>query len=192
MAESGQLEPIIVRKIGGMLDDLGGPPLRYQILSGETRWLAAKKLGWTEIDGRVRRMHRRGGAGPGREANGQRKDLNPIERAELIEQLCKPVAEGGNGLTKDAAAKRVGLKDGSSASNLVRLLKLPKVWQDRVAAGELPESFARLIVPVIELGPVLDGLEKDWKSKDKPRESYWAKNAFDSRANLEEAIESLH
>jgi ParB-like chromosome segregation protein Spo0J len=48
MAESGQLEPIIVRKIGEMLDDLGGPPLRYQILSGETRWLAAKKLGWTK------------------------------------------------------------------------------------------------------------------------------------------------
>jgi ParB-like chromosome segregation protein Spo0J len=29
------------------------------------------------------------------EANGQRKDLNPIERAQLIEQLCKPIAEGG-------------------------------------------------------------------------------------------------
>jgi hypothetical protein len=55
---------------------------------------------------------------------------------------------GRSGLTKDAAAKRVGLKDGSSASNLVRLLKLPKIWQDRVAAGELPESFARLIVPI--------------------------------------------
>jgi uncharacterized ParB-like nuclease family protein len=47
--KGGQLEPILVRR--HLEWGING---RYQILSGETRWLAAKKLGRETIDARIR------------------------------------------------------------------------------------------------------------------------------------------
>jgi hypothetical protein len=72
----------------------------------------------------------------------------------------------------------------------VRLLKLPKVWQDRVAAGELPESFARLLVPMVTLQPVLDGLDQLFRGK-RVKGTWHNKEAFESRTALEEAIDDM-
>jgi ParB/RepB/Spo0J family partition protein len=181
MRERGQLEPIIVRPI----DDW-----RMQVLSGETRWLAAEKIGRKEIDARICECDDAKALELVAEANGQRADLNDIERAELIERLCKPIADGGAGLTRDAAAIRVGLKDGSSASNLVRMLKLPKVWQQRVASGELPGSFARLLLPVLPLTPVMEHLEKAWKARTNNDHRY-GNDTFESRTELERSIDAF-
>lgn len=186
----GQLEPILVRpgkgvKVAGLKihDD------EYQVLSGETRWLAAKALGWKEIDARVRECTDAEALELVAEANGQRQDLNPIDRAKLIDKLCAPVAADGAGLSREQAAQRVGLKDGSSASNLVRLLKLPTVWQDRVAGGELDQSWARLLLPVAPLKPMLDALDQLFRGKRV--KGCYIDEAFESRRSLEEAIDDL-
>lgn len=167
------------------------PKGHFQIVFGERRWRASRVAGRGQVrayvrtdldDATTRRLIVT--------ENAKRKDLNSIQRAQLIETLCSPNKDGTPGMTREQAAKEIGLQDGASASNLVKLLKLPQVWQDRVAAGELPESFARLIVPVLELAPVMEELEKDWKTRDKRRNS-WDDNAFDSRQVLEASIENL-
>lgn len=172
----GQLEPIVVRPI----EAING--LRYQILSGETRWLAAQRLGWSAIKARVIDCSDARALELLALYNGQRKDLNAIQQAKLIMRLCEEADKGGAGLTREQAAKAVGLNSGSAASNLVRLLKLPEVWQERVASGELPESFARLITPVIDVPGVMKELEQRFKQGH-----YY----FDDRESLEDGIEEL-
>lgn len=178
--EVGQLEPIVVWEL-----DSG----RYQILSGETRCLAAKRLGWATIQARiVTGITTAEALEYLARYNGERKDLNPIQKAKLVARLCDPKEQGGAGLTRGQAGERVGLESGGAVSNLVRLLELPKVWQDRVASGELPWTWAREMLPVLTLAPVMQALEDDWKSKDKNRDR-WDENAFDSRAKLLLSIE---
>lgn len=178
----GQLEACEVRIM---------PNGRYQMISGETRWLGAKQLKWTEVrcntiecdDVEARRrvaLH-----------NAQREDLDAIERAQLIERLCQPIEQGGNGYTRERAAQEVGLETGSAASNLVKLLRLPEVWQERVASGELPESFARLLVPYVAAPKLLAEIEKSWQKANKPKADEWDQAAWGSRANVQEFLEDI-
>jgi ParB/RepB/Spo0J family partition protein len=177
-AEIGQSEPIIVRRLVGD---------RYQILSGETRYLAAKHLDWASMLGRIVTCNDAEALEWVARGNANRADLNPIERAGLIAELCKPIGEGGSGLTREKAAKAVGLESAASASNLVRLLELPPHWRKVVASGDLPESFARLIVPYRDVPAIMESLCDEWSSD---RDVSWS-NAFDSRAELERTLESL-
>lgn len=142
LAAIGQLEPLVVRFL-----PVEG---KYQILSGETRWLAAQRLGWHEIAARVVEADDAEAVKLVAEHNAHRHDLNPIEQARLIETLCRPVDQGGGGLTREQAARSVGLESASAASNLVRLLSLPQVWQDRVANGELPQTWARCLLAIAD------------------------------------------
>lgn len=187
----GQLEPIVVWM---------PPPGQWQtsegeqmlvILSGETRWRAAIKLGWPTIQGRIASKLTPAMALEHLAAyNGERRDLDPMQKARLISRLCQPIADGGSGLTRQAAGERVGLESGAAASNLVRLLELPKKWQDRVASGELAWTWAREIIPLLPLKPVIDALEVDWADRDKERPSY-EQNAFESRNQLLDSIEEI-
>lgn len=166
----------------GQLDDCEIRQLstgRYQMISGETRLLAAAKIGWTQLRCTVIECDDAEAARRVALHNAQRKDLNPIEKAQLIERLCDD-----HGFTREQAAKDVGLSTGAAASNLVRLLKLPDVWQQRVAAGELPESFARLLVPVCHVPVVMDALDQSFTSEDPWEREHWA-----TREALEEAID---
>lgn len=181
----GLLEPIIVRAM---------PKGRYQILSGETRVLAYRKMagkGGGEIDARVRACSDAQALELLAEFNATRKDLSAIDKARLIARLCEPKDKGGAGLTREQAARIYGLESGGAASNLVRLLELPKAWQDRVAAGELEWTWAREILKAVKLPPVMEQLEDDWKQKDNPRRMSWQENAFDSRVKLSESIDEI-
>lgn len=147
--EEDQLEPLLVRRL-----DLE----RYQIISGETRQLAALKLiadgheHWRHLDCEIRELSDADALRILAVANGQRNNLDPIQRAELIERLCDDPQEGGAGLTRYDAARAVGLGSASAAANAVRLLKLPEAWRQRVASGELGESLARELLLLNQLG----------------------------------------
>ena len=174
LQEVGQLEPILVRGIGNG---------EWQILSGETRYLAAKSLGLQTIKARAIACDDARALELLAAYNAHRKDLNPIQQAKLILRLCEPRDKGGAGLTQAAAAKIVGLETGAGASNLLRLLKLPQVWQDRVASGELPQSYARLLASVVHLPAVLRDLDDFFTSEDP-----YEREAFESRKSFQEAI----
>lgn len=185
--EDKQLQPIMVRVAP---PHWKLPEGHFQLVFGERRWRACRVAGLQSVRGVIRTDL--DDATTRRLIvieNAKRKDLNPIQKARLLEALCSPNKDGTDGLTREAAAKHVGLESGSAASNLVRLLKLPKVWQERVASGELDESWARLIVPYIDLPPVLEQLERDWKDRDKavfPEDC-----AFTSRRNLEDQLPAI-
>lgn len=168
-----QLEDIVVRQLS---------PGKYQIISGETRCLAAASLDWKEIRCTVIECDDAEALRLVGLFNSQRTDLNPIQKAQHIEAMCAA------GMTREEAGRVVGLESGSAASNLVRLLKLPKVWQERVASGELPETWARALLPALPLKSVMAELEKEFKNKPV---NVWENWGFDSRRDLEECVGDL-
>ena len=150
----GQLEPCLVRK-----DSFGA----YELISGETRWLAHKHLKRKHIFCRVGRCDDPTALKLVAAANGARKDLNPIQRAELLQQLCKPVDEGGSGLTQEEAGKLMAEKgkpmSRPAVSNAIRMLGLPHKIRNAVASGDLPETYARSVLGLFD-SPVADKAEK--------------------------------
>lgn len=159
-----QREPVLARQLAGG---------KLQILWGEKRWLAAKEAGLEYLWARVIECDDRRALELVAQGNAQRSDFNPIEKAQLIEKLCQA------GKTREQAAADVGLESGSAASNLVRLLRLPKEWRERVASGELPESWARIMTPYTHIPALMKEFEKAWK------------RGIDSRSHLEQTAKNL-
>jgi ParB/RepB/Spo0J family partition protein len=174
MTKFGQQEDLRIRLL---------PKGRFQILSGETRFRAAKSLGWKKLKARSIECDDLRARLLLVEFNGQREDLDPIQKAKHILDLSTPIDQGGNGLTREEAGERVGIKSIGGASNLVRLLELPKVWQDRVASGELPQSFARMMLPVKDIPEALKAFEADWKRHE--QDDY---SCFSSREAVEREV----
>lgn len=183
MAESlqadGQLEDCVVRVLPG--DEQAS----FQMISGETRWLAAKQIGWQTISCKVISCSDAEAARRVAVHNAERSDLNPIEKARTIESLA------GYGFTREQAARDVGLESGSAASHLVRLLKLPEIWQQRVASGELAESFARLLVPIAHVPRLMAKVEESWQVAHAKGAEPWDKEDWQSRDAVEDLVESI-
>ena len=70
------LQPLLVRRMGD----------RYQLISGERRLKAAKKAGWAQVPCRIRQVDDREMAELAIVENLQRKDLNPIEKAQSFQR----------------------------------------------------------------------------------------------------------
>ena len=117
--QHGLQQPIKVRLAP---DPWGLPVGHYQIVFGERRWRAAQMAGLEQIPAHVVELDDATTLELIAVENAQREDLDPIQRAELIETLCTSIEEGGAGKTRTEAAAVVGLESGSAASNLVRLL----------------------------------------------------------------------
>lgn len=165
-----QREPILARLLPGSGNSL-------QILWGEKRWLAAKQAGLPSIFARVTTCDDARALELVAQGNAQRSDFNPIEKARLIQRMCE------TGKTRAAAAAAVGLESDSAATNLVRLLKLPDAWQQRVASGELPESYARLLTPIVHIPAILKMFEKEWQ--DFKKDDY---SCFEARSEVERQV----
>lgn len=160
--ENGQLDPLRVRQLGKD---------RYQIISGERRYTAIKvhldpfylvRCIVVNIDD----------AAALREvavANSNREDLNPVQRAELMQQLMKPKDKGGSGLSLTDAGKLFGLSSESGSKNALRILKLPEKIRAMVVSGELPERAARTLVPYSALPKALDEVAKDLAKDQRSR-----------------------
>src|SRR5512133_1671320 len=110
IAKLGIIQPITVRDLGRN---------RFQIITGERRWRAAKLAGLTRIPAYVRTADDQGMLEMALVENIQREDLNSIEVAISYQRLideCK--------LTQEEMSERVGKKR-STITNYLRLLKLP-------------------------------------------------------------------
>ena len=133
IAANGIIQPIVVRKVDG----------GYQIIAGERRWRAAQHAGLLKVPVVVKDV------APGQEGrllemalieNIQRENLNAIEEALAYRRLADEFD-----LTQEQISTAVG-KDRSSIANLVRLLRLPEVVRDQVAAGVLSMGHARALL----------------------------------------------
>ena len=125
--EYGIIEPIIVKK------SVQG----YEIVAGERRTKAAKIAGLTIIPAIVKDFSDQDMMEIALLENIQREDLNPIDEASSIDRIIKV-----RGFTQDEFAKRFG-KSRSYITNLLGLLRLPLVVQEKVKDGKLSMSHAR-------------------------------------------------
>lgn len=131
IAATGVVQPIIVRPLPG-----GG----YQLIAGERRLLASRRVGRTTIPAIVRNATDRQTLEMTIVENLQRSDLNPIEQARAFQRLGKDFQ-----LTQEQMAQRTG-KERASVANFLRLLRLPEGVQRMVEAGDLSFGHARCLL----------------------------------------------
>lgn len=129
----GVIQPIVVRRYE---DD------RYEIIAGERRYRAMKKLNWTEVPAIVRNLSDKETASIALIENLQREELTSIEEALAYQQLLEL-----HSLTQEALAQRLG-KGQSTVANKLRLLKLPQFVQEAILKREISERHARALIVV--------------------------------------------
>ena len=130
----GVIQPIVVRHYDG--DD------RYEIIAGERRYRAMKKLNWTEVPAIVRNLNDKETASIALIENLQREELTAIEEALAYQQLLEL-----HSLTQEALAQRLG-KGQSTVANKLRLLKLPQFVQEAILKREISERHARAMISI--------------------------------------------
>src|SRR5271169_4941498 len=131
IAASGVVQPIVVRPLSGG---------RYQLITGERRWLASKKANKTTIPAIVRQVSDEQTLEMTIVENLQRADLNPMEQARAYQRLSHDFK-----MTQEQMATRTG-KERASVANFLRLLRLPETIQHKVESGDLSFGHARTLL----------------------------------------------
>ncbi len=131
--ELGIIQPITVRQID---------PGKYQLISGERRFRAAKRAGLKTIPAYVRRADDQAMLEMALVENIQRDDLDSIEVAISYQRLMEECK-----LTQENMSERVGKKR-STISNYLRLLRLPAEIQLGIRTHEVSMGHARALVNV--------------------------------------------
>jgi ParB family chromosome partitioning protein len=129
---SGVVQPITVRPSAG----------RFQLVTGERRWLASQRAGKATVPAIVRQVSNEQAMEITIVENLQREDLNPVEQANAYERLSREF-----GLTQEQMAQRTG-KDRSSVANFLRLLKLPAEVLKMVESNKLTFGHAKALMPL--------------------------------------------
>ena len=134
----GMLQPIIVNKIEKKNEK--GISCEYQIVAGERRWRAAKMLGLKQIPAIIKEQTNRERLEVALIENIQRKNLNPIDKAEAFDQLKKEF-----GLLDKEIAKLSGLSR-EVVTNSLRILSLPEEVKNALKSGVISEGHARALL----------------------------------------------
>lgn len=141
----GIIQPLTVRRLGGT---------RYQLIAGERRLQACKRLGLSRVPAFVRVADDQGMLEMALIENIQREDLNPIEIALSYQRLVEDCQ-----LTQEAVGKRMG-KDRSTVTNYLRLLSLPPDIQSALKENVLSMGHAKSILSLKEVTDQLSMLHE--------------------------------
>jgi len=128
--EVGVLQPVLVRAAGD----------GYELIAGERRWRAARRVGLQTIPAIVRVADDAAMLQQAIVENVQREQLNPLEEAAAYQQLIEDFS-----FTHDEVATRVG-KSRATITNTLRLLQLPPTIQRYLKEGTLRMGHARAIL----------------------------------------------
>jgi ParB family transcriptional regulator, chromosome partitioning protein len=128
--QHGIIQPLIVRPVNGKLE----------LIAGERRWRASKKLGLATVPVIEREASDRDVLEMALIENLQREDLNPMEEAAGYVRLAKEFS-----LKQEEIATRVG-KSRASVANAMRLLDLHGDVQLLVAQARLSVGHAKAIL----------------------------------------------
>ena len=131
IAQYGLLQPITVLP---MEDG------NYQLVAGERRLLACRRLKMQEVPAILTSMDEERSSALALVENIQRCDLNYFEEAMAIQKLMKMV-----GYTQQAVAKKLG-KNQSTVANKLRLLRLSPDCTRLLCAHDLSERHARALL----------------------------------------------
>ena len=129
----GIVQPITVRKVGDN---------KFQLIAGERRLRASKKIGLKAIPSFIRNSNDEEMLEIALVENIQRKDLDPIEIALSLKRLIDEVS-----LTQEQLSKKLGKKR-STISNYIRLLRLDPVIQTGIRDGFLSMGHGRSIINI--------------------------------------------
>lgn len=131
--EFGVIQPIVVRKI----DDVE----KYEIVTGERRYRATKKIGIGTIPTIVvRDIDDISSIEMALIENIHRDNLSPMEKAHTFKHLIDEFK-----ITHDKLSKKIG-KSRTSITNSLRLLALPIDIQKQINDGKISEGHARAIL----------------------------------------------
>ena len=131
--ERGIIQPIIVRK--SSLNKL-----KYEIIAGERRWLAAQKAGLHEVPVVVTEANDLKSLEFAIVENVQRNDLNAIEEARGYQRLISEFS-----YDQEKVAKFIG-KSRSHIANCLRLLTLPNDVLILIETKNLTQGHAKILV----------------------------------------------
>lgn len=151
----GVIQPIVVRT----MEDGS-----YEIIAGERRYRAMKKLEWVEVPAIVRDLNDKETASIALIENLQREELTAIEEALAYQKLLEL-----HTLTQEALAQRLG-KGQSTVANKLRLLKLPEEVQQAILTRKISERHARALIVVkdkeVQLELLALVIEQDWNVRE--------------------------
>jgi len=162
--EHGLIQPVVLRKAGK----------GYEIVAGERRWRAARKIGIKELPCIVKDLTDEENMLLAIIENMQREDLNPIEEAEGIKQMIDTY-----GLTQEQVSKSVG-KSRPYIANCLRILKLPASIVSYVAEGELSAGHAKALAG-------LDDEERQLELAEETIKYGWSVRQLEKMAKEEKA-----
>lgn len=128
----GVIQPVALRKVGD----------KYQLISGERRLKASRLAGLKTIPAYIREATDSQMLELGLIENVQRENLNPMEIAMAYKRLIDECS-----LKQEELAGRVG-KDRTTVNNYLRLLSLPEIVQEGLAARKLSMGHARALLGV--------------------------------------------
>lgn len=148
--EQGIIQPVTVRKTG---QD------RYQLISGERRYRAARIAGLKEIPAYIRLANDEQMLEMAIVENIQRSDLNPLEVALSFQRLIEECR-----IRQEDLGQKVG-KDRSTISNYIRLLKLPVEIQVAIRDGIISMGHARTLITMESEALQLQVLQKILEKK---------------------------
>ena len=150
----GIIQPIVVREL-----EHG----RYELIAGERRLRAVKKLNMPTIPAIIRSMNDTQAASIALIENLQREGLTAIEEAFAYQQLLQL-----HGLTQESLAQRLG-KGQSTIANKLRLLNLPESVQDALLKRQITERHARALLSLPNAGlqekVLSEILQHEWNVK---------------------------
>lgn len=127
---NGIVQPIVVRPANG----------RYQLIAGERRWRASKKISREYIPAVIKQVSNEQAMEMTIVENLQREGLNPMEEARAFDRLSREF-----NLTQEQMSQRTG-RERVSISNLVRLLRLPESVQQSIEKGEFSAGHAKALL----------------------------------------------
>ena len=131
--ERGVIQPIIVRK--SRLENL-----KYEIIAGERRWLAARKAGLHDIPVIITDVDDLKSLEFAIVENVQRHDLNPLEEAQGYKRLIDEFS-----YDQEKVSKFIG-KSRSYITNSLRLLSLPQEVLNFVENKKISVGHAKILV----------------------------------------------
>ena len=137
--ERGMIQPIIVRKSS---DD----KLKFEIIAGERRWLAAQRAGLHNVPVVVTEADDLKSLEFAIVENVQRHDLNPLEEAQGYKRLIDEFS-----YDQEKVSKFIG-KSRSHITNSLRLLSLPKEVIKLIETQKITAGHAKILVGLENAG----------------------------------------
>jgi ParB family transcriptional regulator, chromosome partitioning protein len=131
--ENGLIQPLVVRKNN---ED------KYEIIAGERRWRACKKIGLEKVPVVLKNITDRLKFQTALVENIQRKDLSIIEEALAYKELITDYD-----MTQEELAKKVG-KQRSSVTNALRILNLPDYVKKSIEENKITSGHGKILCSV--------------------------------------------